>query len=306
MTYYPDDRPGIKRERRGKGFSYIAPDGTRIDRGAERDRLIALAVPPAYEQVWICPLENGHLQATGRDARQRKQYRYHPDWASFRDKLKFDGLADFGMSLPAIRRKISQGLQADIGSEELAIASVLALMDRYSLRVGNAQYAEENETFGATTLRADHLRKAVLKYRAKGGHLVEKQLDRRLARILGKVSDLPGAELCVWVDDAGQTHSVSSEKINDVIGSYGDDFTAKTFRTWNGSVAALEAANQDATLTSISEAAAAALHNTPTIARKSYIHPKVIDLVKAKTAPPEGEPKSGLRKAETQLLTLLS
>ena len=319
LTYYPDSRPGISRRRCGRGWSYAAPDGTTIDDRGERRRLNALAVPPAYRQVWICPRADGHLQATGRDNRARKQYRYHPDWPAFRSRRKFDHLADFGAALPRIRARITRDLSGEAGDHGYAIAAVLALIDRLSLRVGNRDYAEENGTYGATTLRARHMRLddegLRLAYPAKGGRKVSKLLhDRRLQRVLGQLDDLPGAALVTWLDEGGTPHEVQSHEVNALLAELtGDEaITAKTFRTWNGSVAALERAllDPEATIKALAGAAAEQLHNTPTVARDSYVHPRVIDLL---DQPPEARTRlaarapqhRGLRRAEATLLALL-
>lgn len=316
LVYYPDTRPGIRRERRGRGFSYVAADGTRIDRGAERDRIEALAVPPAYEDVWICPKPNGHLQATGLDARARKQYRYHPNWTAFRAERKFESLADFGRALPAIRRRVARHLNTDAGEQAFAIAAVIAMMDRLSMRIGNRGYADENGTYGATTLTSRHLRlhdhDLYLDYTAKGGKKVRRKLKNdSLLRSLQKLHDLPGGTLVSWFDDEGQPKGVSSDQANawlqDATGS--DVHTAKTFRTWSGSVAALDAAltaDGPVTIKAMSEAAAERLANTPTIARNSYIHPAVIALSEGSEIPSiEPVEVKGLRLRERQLLSLL-
>ncbi|MFD1341043.1 DNA topoisomerase IB [Litorisediminicola beolgyonensis] len=320
LVYYPDSRPGIRRERRGRGWSYIAPDGTRIARGTERRRLEALAVPPAYEDVWICPEPRGHLQATGRDARERKQYRYHEDWTAFRSKQKFDHLAAFGATLPSLRRRIQRDLRdGEAGEHGFAIAAVLALIDRASLRVGNSDYARENRTFGATTLRPRHLELSEdglkLAYRGKGGTKVEKSLrDRTLNRVLGQLDDLSGPTLISWEDDDGAARQVTSGEVNAFLAGHTgvDAISAKTFRTWTGSVAALETAlvEESPTIKALSEAAATRLHNTPAIARSSYIHPAVIALTELdheeRAARVEKAPeRRGLRRAESQLLHLL-
>ena len=321
LVYFPDDRPGITRRRCGRGFSYTAPDGTRIDDRTERARIAALAVPPAYEGVWISPRADGHLQATGRDARSRKQYRYHPDWTAFRAREKFAGLAAFGEALPGLRRRILDDLRSsEAGEREFAIAAVLALLDRAGLRIGNAGYARENRTYGATTLRRTHMTldgdRLRLSFPAKGGRRVREELrDRTLNRVLTRLDDLPGRDLVSWVDDDGTPHSVRSDEVNAFLAERtgNADLTAKTFRTWNGSVAALEAAAAPGrvSIRAMAEAAAARLHNTPAIARTSYIHPEVIalaDLSEAdrlhRIATPE-EPR-GLRRSEAQLLGLLS
>ncbi|WP_299784054.1 DNA topoisomerase IB [uncultured Marivita sp.] len=320
LEYYPDSRPGIRRERRGKGFSYIAPDGTRIRDQSMRRRLSDLAVPPAWEDVWICPLDKGHLQATGRDVKARKQYRYHPDWSAFRAQQKFAHLSDFGEKLPGLRRRILRDLRnADAGDQDFAVAAVIALIDRASLRVGTPDYARENRTFGATTLRKRHLNLdpdgLCLKYQGKGGVKIEKSLnDRTLNRVLSRLDDLPGPELMSWVDDDGTPRSVTSGEVNAFLTDYleNEALTAKTFRTWNGSVAALDAAlsGDKPTIKAMTEAAADRLNNTPAICRSSYIHPAVIDLngtsERARKALRDDAPNiRGLRRIEAQLLHLL-
>ncbi|MFY0633612.1 MAG: DNA topoisomerase IB [Vannielia sp.] len=316
LVYYPDSRPGIARRRCGRGFTYLAPDGTTIDDRKERARLKSLAVPPAYEEVWISPKTNGHLQATGLDARARKQYRYHPEWTAFRAATKFADLPAFGEVLPRIRRRVARDLNLDAGEEAFALAAVIAMIDRLSLRVGNSDYAAENGTYGATTLRSRHLRlkdgDLLLGYTSKGGKKVRRKIgNKRMQQTLQKLDDLPGAELVTWVDDAGETRTVSSSRVNawlaEVSGTPG--ITAKTFRTWSGSVAALEAASSAETVTikSMSEAAAKRLGNTPTIARNSYIHPAVIDLADAPEALPDEAPEhAGLRLPERRLLRLIA
>ena len=320
LEYYPDTKPGIRRTRHGKGFSYFAPDGTRIERGPVRKRVVALAVPPAWEEVWICPRETGHLQATGRDVKARKQYRYHPDWSAFRDQQKFQQLAQFGEHLPSLRRRILRDLKNnEAGDHEFAVAAVLALMDRASLRVGTQDYARENGTYGASTLRSRHMRiqdgVLHLNYTGKGGTEIAKTLkDRTLNRVLTQLDDLPGPELMSWTDEDGTARAVTSGEVNAFLtGFFGDDaLTAKTFRTWNGSAAALDAAlgAEKPTIKSITEAAADRLNNTAAIARRSYVHPSVIDLSDATPSVRdeirEGAPDvDGLRRAEAQLLHLL-
>ncbi|WP_296417624.1 DNA topoisomerase IB [Pseudooctadecabacter sp.] len=320
LIYYGDDRPGISRRKRGRGWSYLAPDGTSIDCAKERKRINALAVPPAYEDVWISPKINGHLQATGRDARARKQYRYHEDWTAFRALTKFDALADFGAMLPRIRRRILSDLKDDPGDRSYAIAAVLALLDRTAIRVGTADYAAENGTYGATTLKPKHLSltdgEIRLSYTGKGGKSVRKRLrDQTLNRVLNRLQDLPGADLISWIDDSGAPRSITADAINATLQDItGDDrLTAKTFRTWAGTTAAFEVAvkTPDLTIKTMAEAASDRLANTPTIARNSYIHPQVIDLAEM---PPEDraalidnrEDVDNLRQSEAALLTFLS
>lgn len=287
LVYYPDTAPGIRRRRCGRGFSYVAPDGTRIDRGAERQRLEAMAVPPAYDDVWMSPLPNGHLWATGRDARARKQYRYHPEWRAAQDETKFGRLAEFGAALPRLRAWTEGALDRPEGSFDLALAVVIAFLDRTSIRVGHPAYARENRTFGATTLRRSHVRAedgaVLLRFRAKGGLLVRQRLQgARLNRAIQRSAGLSGATLAAWTDEAGQRHAVRSDEVNARIAELTDEAgSAKTFRTWNGTLAAfrrvLEA--EDPTIAAAAKAASEVLHNTPAIARNSYIHPRVLELI---------------------------
>lgn len=313
LVYYTDAQPGITRHRRGRGFTYKAPDGTTIARGAERQRLEALAVPPAYENVWMCPLPNGHLQATGRDTRNRKQYRYHEDWAAAQAETKYASLVEFGHQLPRIRRRVRRDLQEEPGERTFALASAVALIDRTSMRVGNPDYAQENGSYGALTLKRRHVRlrdqTIHLRYTAKGGKKVRKQMnDRTLARILGRINDLPGAEMLTWVDEGGEVHRLNSTALNAYIAAAADadGVTAKTFRTWAGTLAAFtEAEPGGATIKAMAEAAAERLNNTPTVARNSYIHPAVIDLAGADPlqVDPVGSPD--LLAAERRLLGYL-
>ena len=320
LIYYNDDRPGIRRRKCGRGFTYIAPDGTHIDDATERQRITSLAVPPAYHDVWISPKHNGHLQATGRDDRMRKQYRYHPDWTAFQAATKFDNLADFGAALPKIRRRILADLKTDPGDRAYAVATVLALLDRTAIRVGNADYAEENGTYGATTLKPRHLTlndgEIRLTYTGKGGKKVRRALrDRTLNKALNRLQDLKGAELVTWLDDAGHPRAVTADAVNatllDITGN--DALTAKTFRTWAGSATAMEIAlaEEDLTIKAMAEAASDRLANTPTIARNSYIHPQVIELADVPYRERKGligDDISApmLRQAEAALLSLLS
>ena len=313
LIYYGDDQPGIARLRQGRGFTYRAADGTMIDRGAERKRLEALAVPPAYENVWMSPLENGHLQATGRDARARKQYRYHEKWSEAQSETKFNSLVDFGHALPRLRRFVKRDLEEDAGVRAFALASAVTLIDRASLRVGNADYSRDNGSYGTVTLKNRHVKldgnTISLRYTAKGGKKVRRQInDRTLAKTLGKINDLPGARLLSWVDADGDVHDLSSTALNNYIAeAAGDDhITAKTFRTWAGTVAAFEIAEKgQATIKAMAEAAAEQLSNTATVARNSYIHPRVIDLAGGDPIETDVGRKTGLFAAEARLLTFL-
>ena len=314
LIYTSDDRPGISRRRAGRGWSYRAPDGTTIDDREERRRIEGLGVPPAYRQVWICPERRGHLQATGLDARTRKQYRYHAEWSAWRARRKFDALPAFGAALPRVRRRIAEALGGEAGERDFALAAVLRLIDRESIRVGSEDYRRENGTEGATTLRARNLRLTPdglrIDFRAKGSKRVRRRItDRALARALHRLADLPGAPVFEWIDGA-ERHAVHADHVNDWLKEISglDDASAKVFRTWNGSVAALEAAmraGEAATIKAMSEAAAERLHNTPAIARTSYVHPAVIGLAGRwrDVAVPEGP--AGLRMGERALLELI-
>ncbi|EAQ01049.1 putative DNA topoisomerase I protein [Pseudooceanicola batsensis HTCC2597] len=316
LVYYPDDRPGISRRRCGRGFTYRAPDGTTIARGPERRRLEAMAVPPAYERVWMSPVANGHLMATGFDARARKQYRYHPDWSAAKSAEKFASLAAFGEALPRIRGRISRDLNhREAGEERFALAAALLLIDATAMRVGNEAYAAENGTYGATTLRRRHLRlvdgSLALSWRAKGGQKMNRRIrSRRLMRVLQAARDLPGAELFTWLDAGGTVRRVTSTTLNGYLADIGgcESFTAKTFRTWAGSLAGFEyhqTAAEGATIKGMTQAAAEVLANTPTVARSAYVHPRIIDLVGREPAPlPEA--RRGLSKPETGLLEVLA
>ena len=317
LVYYPDDRPGIARRRCGRGFTYVAPDGTTIDDAAERRRLASLAVPPAYEDVWICPRPDGHLQATGRDARRRKQYRYHPEWTAWRARRKFDHLIEFGEALPRLRRRVARDLSGEAGDRAFAVAAIVALLDRTAMRIGHPENVALNGTHGATTQTQRHVElgdsEIRLTYRAKGGREVKATLrDRKLHRVFHALHDLPGRDLVDWIDDQGQPHAVASEAVNewiaDVVGEA--EATAKTFRTWAGTLAAFEhaLAEPKPTIRAMSEVAAERLANTPAIARSSYIHPSVIDLADTGIDPEaldHRDAPSGLRKPEAQLLAHL-
>lgn len=315
LVFYPDDRPGIARRRCGRGFTYLAADGTRIDRGAERTRLEAMAVPPAYDRVWMSPLDNGHLMASGYDSRARKQYRYHPDWSAERSAEKFAGLADFGAALPRIRRRVDRDLRDAPGEETFAHAAALLLIDRIAIRVGSDSYAAENGTYGATTLQRRHLRlqggTLRLSYVSKGGRHERRVIrSKRLMRALQAARDLPGAELFTWIDGDGTTRRIGSGSLNAYLAGIAGDgaFTAKTFRTWAGSLAAFECHQGDpeAGIGKLAEAAADRLANTPTVARNSYVHPQVLDLAGSGTAKPLPRARQGLTRAETGLLDLIS
>jgi DNA topoisomerase I len=280
-------------------------------------------VPPAYRQVWICPLHNGHLQATGLDERKRKQYRYHPLWSEFRAQRKFDQLAAFARTLPRIRRRIARDLEADPGTQRFALGALVALIDRLGIRVGNRDYLDENGSYGATTLKRRHMRllpdRIVLKYKAKGGARVQQTLKNpRLHRVLQEIDDLPGADLFTWLDARGDPHPLRSDTVNDYLGEISGEaiHTAKTFRTWLGTLRAFQTAvaagEGRLTVKAMATAAAEQLGNTPTIARNSYIHPDVIALAEQdaqtrrdKLAAAAGERIRGLSGSESALCAFL-
>ena len=287
LIYVSDADPGISRRRCGKGFVYRGPDGRLLDKG-ERQRILKLGIPPAYERVWICRLENGHLQATGFDARGRKQYRYHPHWGSWRSEAKYSQLVPFGSALGRLRRRVARDLHAEAGELDFSLAALTMLIDRTYLRVGTSAYASENKTFGATTLLSRHMKltegEVRLSFRAKGGKKVQHTLrDKRLHRILQEIGDLPGRNLFTYVTEEGEVRKVASHHVNAYLAEATGvpEATAKTFRTWGGSLAAFgaaRAAEGKLTAKMMAEAAAERLMNTPTISKASYIHPRILSL----------------------------
>jgi DNA topoisomerase I len=321
LVYASSDEPGITRRRRGRGFSYHLPDGDLLKCRIERARIKALGVPPAWSQVWICALPNGHLQATGHDERGRRQYRYHARWSQWRSQAKFGQLAAFGKGLGRLRRRVARDLESEAGEKAFALAALVTLLDRAGLRIGNPAYEAQNRTYGATTLLKRHLEAdggAVrLSYRAKGGRKVSQTLKGpRLQRIFQEIDDLPGRRLFTWIDEDGEAHPLGSAQVNGYIAEASgvQGATAKTFRTWAGSVAAFDAARSDPeaiTIRAMSEAAAARLHNTPAICRSSYIHPAIIALTELPPAEraarmDAGEaPGADLKAAERRLLAFL-
>jgi DNA topoisomerase-1 len=292
LRYVTDDRPGITRRRRGKGFQYIAPGGGRVAQ-KQIERIKRLAIPPAWTDVWICPDPNGHLQATGRDARKRKQYRYHPDWRATRDKTKYDRMVAFGEALPKIRRRVSRDLRRRKLDQRRVVAAVVHLLDTTNIRVGNEHYARENNSFGLTTMRDRHVdvhgSKVEFSFRGKGGKWQQVELsDPRVARVVRRCEGLPGQQLFQYLDEEGDVVDVNSEDVNDYLREItGDEFTAKDFRTWSGTVVAAWALEELGEHTSDREArrqivdavksVAEELGNTPAVARRSYVHPYVFE-----------------------------
>jgi DNA topoisomerase-1 len=293
LRYVSDTSPGIRRRRRGKHFSYIGLDGKPIHDEQELRRIRALAIPPAWTDVWICPNPRGHIQASGRDARGRKQYRYHNEWRKIRDETKYDRLIAFGHALPQIRERVSADLSLPGLPREKVLAVVVRLLDELSIRVGNEEYARENKSFGLTTLRNRHVRvegaSIRIHFRGKRGKEHDVGIrDRRLAHIIKQCQDLPGHELFQYLDESGKRQPIDSADVNEYLRAItGKDFTAKDFRTWVGTVLTVcaltelgEAETQTQAkkhLAQAIESAAKHLGNTPAICRKSYVHPEVIN-----------------------------
>ena len=333
LVYVSADMPGLKRLRKGKGFGYRQPDGHWLSDADELARIRSLAIPPAYTDVWVCPLANGHLQATGLDARGRRQYRYHADWRKLRDAGKFERMAAFGKALPRIRARLARDLAPRRGQKTLArtqvLAAIVRLLDTTYMRVGNEEYAVSNKSFGLTTLRTRHVdvRGSTLQLHFRGKSGVQQSVeldDPRVARVVRRCQQLPGQELFQYQDQDGGRHTVGSGDVNSYLqditaaparrsAGAGSDgaapageqmhFTAKDFRTWHGTVQALEltrlACAQTAiasgseseseeeaekskaqawTAKSILEQVASQLGNTPAVCKKSYVHPAVLEL----------------------------
>ncbi|TFW20458.1 DNA topoisomerase IB [Duganella callida] len=293
LRYVHDDQPGIARRKRGKQFHYVGADGQPVRDEATLARIKSLVIPPAWEDVWICKHALGHLQATGRDARGRKQYRYHPRWRAHRDESKYERMLSFGKALPAIRRAADEALRKPGLPREKILATIVHLLEATLMRIGNEEYARENKSFGLTTLRGRHVRldgsTVQFRFRGKSGvhHAVEVH-DRRLANIIRKVRDLPGQELFQYEDDDGNPHAVDSADVNEYLQTItGADYTAKDFRTWAGTVLAAvalleyekydSAAQAKKNVVQAIESVAKKLGNTPTICRKCYVHPAVIE-----------------------------
>jgi len=290
LRHSTDSEPGYTRRRHGRYWQYFDEDGERVTNRDEIERLNAIALPPAYVDAWFCKDENGHIQATGKDARGRKQYRYHPDYRAKKEASKYDGCREFGEALPKLRRRVEQDLKKRKLERDAVLAAVVRLLDREHIRVGNEQYAKENKSFGATTLRSRHLKKigGKLKMRFTGKHGIVHEVtvtDANLKRIVKKCEDLPGQHLFQYINGDGVPQPVNSSDVNDYIReATGSDFTAKHFRTWGASVIFFEqllekAENKKLSLKTVLEPVAEALGNTVAMSRKSYVHPCLIDAV---------------------------
>jgi DNA topoisomerase-1 len=322
LHYVDDTQPGLSRKiLRGK-FAYFDTQGQRIREQAEIDRINALVIPPAYTDVWICADPHGHLQATGRDARGRKQYRYHPRWREIRDENKYSRMIEFGLALPKVRKQLEAQLAAPGMGRDKVMATVVSLLDATLIRIGNSQYARANRSYGLTTLRNKHVEvkgSAILfQFRGKSG--VEHQVsikDRRLARIVKHCMELPGQNLFQYLDDQGQRHTVSSSDINSYLQELtGADFTAKDYRTWAGSALALATlrklqwepeADAKKHIVDMVKAVARQLGNTPAVCRRCYIHPAVLEgfLLGELATLPRTRQRKGLRMEEVALATFL-
>jgi DNA topoisomerase I len=293
LRYMDGRRPGIYRGRRGNGFSYVSVDGRPLRDGETLTRIRSLAIPPAWREVWICPDPHGHLQATGRDARGRKQYRYHPRWREIRDGNKYQRMIAFGRALPLIRRRVEKDLARHGLSREKILATVVRLLEVTLIRVGNEEYAKSNDSFGLATMRDRHVRingsGVRFQFRGKSGivHAVDLE-DRRLARIVRRSRDLPGYELFQYLDEGGERRSIDAADVNAYLKQIaGDEFTAKDFRTWAGTVLAARALREFVPVDSQAQAkrnvlraievVAERLGNTKAVCRKCYIHPGIVN-----------------------------
>jgi len=291
LRHSSDAEPGITRKRIGRYWAYFDPKGNRITDRDEIDRLNAIGLPPAYTNAWFCTDPHGHLQATGLDARGRKQYRYHPEFRAQAEASKFAGLAEFGKALPKIRRKVDKDLKQRALNRDKVVAAVIRLLDEDYLRVGNEEYAKANKSYGATTLLSrqvkDDGRKVRMRFKGKSG--IEQEVtitDRTLRRIVRQLQELPGQGLFQYVNGDGKPHPITSTEVNDYIReASGGDFTAKHFRTWGATVLAFEqmldkAGDARISVKTMIEPVAEALGNTVAMSRRAYVHPALIEAVK--------------------------
>jgi len=293
LTYVNDSEPGIVRRRAGKGFFYLAPDGSRVEDAETLARIRKLAIPPAWTDVWICTRSDGHIQATGRDQRGRKQYRYHEAWFACRDEVKFSSLVAFAEALPKLREQVGRDLSRRGVPIERAIASIVWLLDNTMIRIGNAAYTKENKSFGLTTLRDRHVEiegsRLRFSFTGKSGQEWKLKLaDRRIARVVRMIQELPGQQLFQYVDDDGTRRPVTSQDVNAYIRAYGgESFTSKHFRTWGATRAAAillaieppepSKRGRNRQLNAIVDRVARRLNNTRAVCRRCYIHPAVIE-----------------------------
>ena len=330
LRYASDSKPGIARKRSGKGFRYINVDGTAVRDKSLLTRIRSLVIPPAWNDVWICPYANGHLQATGRDARGRKQNRYHSHWREVRDENKYERMMIFAKALPNIRDRVAEDLATQGLSRRKVLATIVRLLEVTFIRVGNAEYAKENQSYGLTTMRGRHVRvkgsTVTFDFKGKSGvhHTIDLN-DRRLATIVKRCQDLPGYELFQYVESDGSYHAVDSSDVNEYLQEISNQpFTAKDFRTWAGTVLAcvmlreFEKFESDRqakkNVTQAIEKVAARLGNTPSVCRKCYVDPAVLDCylsgamietVKQRVKEEAEEDAATLRRDELAVMKLL-
>jgi len=330
LRYVSDDRPGYTRKAKGDDFDWLDADGEPIRDEQRLLRIKRLAIPPAWTEVWVSPLANGHIQATGRDARGRKQYVYHDRWREVRDENKYDRIISFGKTLPKIRRRIARDLKLAGLPRNKVLATVVQLLERTFIRIGNEEYARENKSFGLTTMKDRHVEvkgaKLRFRFRGKSGREHEVDVtDGRIANIISKLQDLPGQDLFQYVDHDGKVRDITSQDVNEYLREItGEDFSAKDFRTWAGTVLtaiALNAQEEFETpkqaklnINTAIKAVAKILGNTPAICRKCYIHPAVlenyldqksIDGLKQTTEDALEKEDVDLRSSETAILKFL-
>ncbi len=331
LRYVSDTMPGIGRRRAGTGFTYVGPDGRKITDRQQVARIRSLAIPPAYTDVWICPYPTGHIQATGRDARGRKQYRYHPKWREVRDVTKFERMLEFSRALPVIRKRVERDMAKQGLTREKVLATVVNLLECTGIRVGNDEYAKANRSFGLTTLRDHHVEisgsKLRFQFRGKSGKIHDVVLtDRRLARIVARCQAVPGETLFQYEDENGVRQTVDSADVNAYLREItGQDFTAKDFRTWTGTLLAVAALRELGPAATAREGkslvlraidrVAELLNNTRAVCRKYYVHPAVFETYLAGTmlkalengnARAAAEAAAGLREDEQAVVRLLS
>ena len=328
LRYVSDGERGFARRRHGKSFTYFRPNGEPLRSPTTLARIRSLAIPPAWKDVWICSTAAGHLQATGRDARRRKQYRYHPRWRAAQDQNKYERIIAFAKALPKIRRAVARHLRKRGLPREKVLAAAVKLLETTLIRVGNEEYARDNHSFGLTTMHDKHvkLRRATIRFEFRGKHGVEHEIDltdRRLAAIVHACRDLPGHELFQYVDETGEVRDVGSGDVNDYLRQIsGEDFTAKDFRTWAGTALAAQALQEfedfdskaaaKRNITKAIERVAERLGNTQTICRKSYVHPAVIEaymdrsLVKSLKRQAERELRGTLHRLSSEEAAVLA
>ncbi|WP_230530121.1 DNA topoisomerase IB [Microvirga roseola] len=330
LTYVSDEEPGIRRKKAGKGFTYLRPDGKKVEDEATLERIRKLAIPPAYTDVWICPKASGHIQAIGRDAKGRKQYRYHQAFREVRESTKYEHMLEFAKGLPAIRKTIDEHMSQRGLPREKVLATVVHLLENTLIRVGNSDYAKQNKSYGLTTLRDPHVKVdgSELKFQFKGKSGKTWRLsvkDRRIAKIVKACQDLPGQDLFQYLDENGEQQSVTSADVNAYLKDItGREITAKDFRTWAGTVLAAMAlsefeefdseAKAKKNIRAAIETVSARLGNTPTVCRKCYVHPEVFTCyldkalmleIKDEAETELREELASLRPEEAAVLTLL-